>query len=254
MALTRPAGVDPVPEREQLGARVGRVHEGRRSPTASRNVTARTHGEVVKTYKARRTFKEMAKLRGSAVTRASRRHDHQPLAHAANTGPINASNPCSEYMRSTTTPATSRAQPHEVPRQGRQLDVEASRRGRRHVLVQEIVVGNAPYPTPEIEKHENAYRQLGLGYANLGALFMATGCPMTPTRPRVGCCDHLADDRTAFATPPRSPAGSALRRLPANAAPMLGVMAQHALPRDLQDWTSFRPTCCRHAARHGTTS
>src|SRR4029078_11892508 len=44
-------------------------------------------------------------------------------------------------------------------------------------LAQEIAVGNSSYPTPEIEKNAKAYRQLGLGYANLGALLMARGLP-----------------------------------------------------------------------------
>ena len=42
-------------------------------------------------------------------------------------------------------------------------------------LAQEIAVGNSSYPTPEIERNAKAYRQLGLGYANLGALLMARG-------------------------------------------------------------------------------
>src|SRR4029453_12289669 len=44
-------------------------------------------------------------------------------------------------------------------------------------LAQEILVGYSSYPTPEIEKNAKAYRQLGLGYANLGALLMAGGLP-----------------------------------------------------------------------------
>ena len=44
-------------------------------------------------------------------------------------------------------------------------------------LAQEIAVGYSSYPTPEIERNAKAYRQLGLGYANLGALLMARGLP-----------------------------------------------------------------------------
>jgi ribonucleoside-diphosphate reductase alpha chain len=44
-------------------------------------------------------------------------------------------------------------------------------------LAQEILVGYSSYPTPEIERNAKAYRQLGLGYANLGALLMARGLP-----------------------------------------------------------------------------
>ena len=57
-------------------------------------------------------------------------------------------------------------------------------------LAQEICVGYSSYPTPEIDRNAKAYRQLGLGYANLGALLMARGFPYdspttaAPTRPR----------------------------------------------------------------------
>ena len=51
-------------------------------------------------------------------------------------------------------------------------------RGRRRCfLAQEICVGYSSYPTPEIDANAKAYRQLGLGYANLGALLMARGFP-----------------------------------------------------------------------------
>lgn len=45
------------------------------------------------------------------------------------------------------------------------------------VLAQEIIVGNASYPTEKIRQNSIAFRQLGLGYANLGALLMARGLP-----------------------------------------------------------------------------
>ena len=45
------------------------------------------------------------------------------------------------------------------------------------ILAQEILVDNASYPTPAIEKNSHAYRPLGLGYANLGALLMSRGLP-----------------------------------------------------------------------------
>src|SRR5204863_1027417 len=44
-------------------------------------------------------------------------------------------------------------------------------------LAQEIVVGPSSYPTEEIGKNARAFRQLGLGYANLGAFLMSNGMP-----------------------------------------------------------------------------
>src|SRR6266480_2547267 len=58
------------------------------------------------------------------------------------------------------------------------LDVEAFEHAVDTVfLAQEIAVGYSSYPTPEIERNAKAYRQLGLGYANLGALLMSRGLP-----------------------------------------------------------------------------
>ena len=75
-------------------------------------------------------------------------------------------------------------------REDGELDVE----GFEHAvdtmfLAQEILVGYSSYPTPEIDRNAKAYRQLGLGYANLGALLMARGLPydsdeVAPTRRR----------------------------------------------------------------------
>ena len=48
---------------------------------------------------------------------------------------------------------------------------------RTLITAQEIIVDNASYPTPAIEKNSHAYRPLGLGYANLGALLMSRGLP-----------------------------------------------------------------------------
>src|SRR6185437_14616426 len=45
------------------------------------------------------------------------------------------------------------------------------------ILAQEIIVGHASYPTKKIEENSHAFRPLGLGYANLGALLMSLGLP-----------------------------------------------------------------------------
>src|SRR5438552_15449898 len=63
-------------------------------------------------------------------------------------------------------------------RDGEERGVE----GREHAvggvyLAQEILVGYSSYPTPEIGRNAKRFRQLGLGYANLGALLMARGLP-----------------------------------------------------------------------------
>jgi ribonucleoside-diphosphate reductase alpha chain len=101
-----------------------------------------------------------------------------------NTGRINASNPCSEYMFLDDSACnlasinlmkfvTAGDDPGAF-----EFDVAGYQAAVRTLITaQEIIVDNASYPTPAIEKNSHAYRPLGLGYANLGALLMSRGLP-----------------------------------------------------------------------------
>ena len=98
---------------------------------------------------------------------------------APNTGRINASNPCSEYMHLDNS-ACNLASINLLKylTDDGVFDVD----GYRHTVevmftAQEILVGNADYPTEKIADNSRRFRQLGLGYANLGALLMAEGMP-----------------------------------------------------------------------------
>jgi ribonucleoside-diphosphate reductase alpha chain len=96
-----------------------------------------------------------------------------------NTARINASNPCSEYMfldDSACNLASLNLMKFYSETTG--FDVDSYRAALRIVITaQEIVVDYASYPTPAIEKNSHAFRPLGIGYANLGALLMARGLP-----------------------------------------------------------------------------
>ncbi len=94
-------------------------------------------------------------------------------------GRINASNPCSEYMHVDDSACNlASINLMKFRRPDGTLDVEAF----EHVvdvvlLAQEIIVGPSSYPTQEIGVNARAFRQLGLGYANLGAYLMSNGMP-----------------------------------------------------------------------------
>ena len=115
-------------------------------------------------------------------------------------------------------------------REDGELDVEALEHAVDIVfLAQEILVGYSSYPTPEIERNAKAYRQLGLGYANLGALLMARGLPYDSDEGRA-----YAAAITALMTGRayRKSAEIAARMGPfagyrPNAAAMIGVIAKH---------------------------
>jgi ribonucleoside-diphosphate reductase alpha chain len=96
-----------------------------------------------------------------------------------NTGRINASNPCSEYMHLDDS-ACNLASLNLLGflSEGGEFDVD----GFRHavdvlITAQDIIVDNSSYPTEPIARTAKAYRELGLGYANLGALLMSLGLP-----------------------------------------------------------------------------
>src|SRR5204862_194395 len=96
-----------------------------------------------------------------------------------NTARINASNPCSEYMFLDDTACNlSSINLMKFVKEDGEFDVVAFEKAcRTMILAQEILVDNASYPTPAIEKNSHAFRPLGLGYANLGALLMSRGLP-----------------------------------------------------------------------------
>jgi ribonucleoside-diphosphate reductase alpha chain len=96
-----------------------------------------------------------------------------------NTGRINASNPCSEYMHlddSACNLASLNLMQFAEP--NGTFDVAAFRHAvALTITAQDIIVDRSSYPTPEIGATAHAYRELGLGYANLGALLMSLGLP-----------------------------------------------------------------------------
>ncbi len=96
-----------------------------------------------------------------------------------NTGRINASNPCSEYMflDDTACNLASLNLMKYIDGSG-QFDVEAFKHAVDvTITAQEILVDNASYPTPKIAENSHNFRPLGLGYANLGALLMSMALP-----------------------------------------------------------------------------
>jgi ribonucleoside-diphosphate reductase alpha chain len=96
-----------------------------------------------------------------------------------NAGRISGSNPCSEYMHldNSACNLASINLLHYL-NDDFSFDIEAFKHTVELIFTsQEILVGYSEYPTPRITKNAKAYRELGIGYANLGALLMAQGLP-----------------------------------------------------------------------------
>jgi len=137
-------------------------------------------GEVAKTYRARellRMIAEAAHACGDPGMQFDTTVNDWHTCPAS--GRINASNPCSEYMHldNSACNLASLNLVKFVDERG-EFDVKAFRQAVDVMITaQDIVVDNSSYPTEEITANARAYRELGLGYANLGALLMALGIP-----------------------------------------------------------------------------
>src|SRR5207248_4675843 len=144
------------------------------------NLTARTDGTVLATVDGRDLLRQIAAAAWECADPGVQYDTTINSWHTLpNTGRINASNPCSEYM-SIDDSACNLASLNlmKFRREDGELDVEAFEHAVDVVfLAQEILVGYSSYPTPEIGRNAKRFRQLGLGYANLGALLMARGLP-----------------------------------------------------------------------------
>lgn len=144
------------------------------------DLKAVTTGKTVQTVRARDLFREIAKASHECADPGMQFDDNVNRWHTTpNVGRINASNPCSEYMHLDNS-ACNLASINLLKflRDDNTFDTEAFKHTVELVITaQEILVGYSEYPTESITKVAKAYRQLGIGYANLGAMLMAQGLP-----------------------------------------------------------------------------
>lgn len=137
-------------------------------------------GRVIKTVRARELMRQFSEAAWECADPGMQYDTTINKWHTApNAGRINASNPCSEYMHLDNS-ACNLASINLLKylKDDGSFDIE----GFKHTVelvftAQEILVGYSEYPTKSIGKNARAYRELGLGYANLGALLMAQGLP-----------------------------------------------------------------------------
>lgn len=139
-----------------------------------------TTGKTVKTVKARDLMRQFAEAAwecadpGMQYDTTINNWHTTPVA-----GRINGSNPCSEYMHLDNS-ACNLASINLLKflKDDNTFDTGAFKHTVELIFTaQEILVGYSSYPTEKITKNAKAYRELGIGYANLGALLMAQGLP-----------------------------------------------------------------------------
>jgi ribonucleoside-diphosphate reductase alpha chain len=149
----------------------------------------------------------------------------------SNTARINASNPCSEYMHLDNS-ACNLASLNLLKylREDGVFDTEAFRRAVDIViLAQDILVDNSSYPTDEIAANAHAFRELGMGYANLGALLMSLGLPYDSDAGRAyaSAVTALMSGQAYLQSSRNAAATGAFAGYEVNRQPMLRVLAKH---------------------------
>ncbi len=144
------------------------------------NLMARTDGSIVRTVKARDLMRQFSQASWECADPGMQFDSTINRWHtSAATGKINGSNPCSEYMHLDNS-ACNLASLNLLTflDDNDSFDVEGFKVAIEHFFTaQEILVGRADYPTGPIGDSSRAFRQLGLGYANIGALLMNLGLP-----------------------------------------------------------------------------
>jgi ribonucleoside-diphosphate reductase alpha chain len=247
-------------------------------------------GQPIRTYKARDIMTKIAEATYQCGDPGMQYDSTINRWHTSkNTGRINASNPCSEYMfldnsacnlasfnlLKFVTPAGT----FDIPAYRAAIDVL--------ITAMEILVDNSGYPTENIARNSHDYRPLGLGYANLGALLMAFGLPydsdagrdFAGTLTAIMCGEaYLQSARIAEACPPLASAtpltasvdreGGACPGYYVNREPFLDVIRMHraevnnigksktagdktfAVPQ-FDDLISASKACWDEALRHG---
>jgi ribonucleoside-diphosphate reductase alpha chain len=161
-------------------------------------LTSRTTGKTVKTIRARDLWEQIGYAAWASADPGIQFHTTINDWHTCpKSGPIRASNPCSEYMFLDDTACNLASlnlltfRRDEVTPDGRadkSFDIEAYEHAcRLWTIVLEISVLMAQFPSRQIAELSYRYRTLGLGFANIGGLLMASGIPYDSAEGRALC-------------------------------------------------------------------
>jgi len=196
-----------------------------------------TDGEVVEIHRAIDLFKMMTDAAHICGDPGIQFHTTINDWHTCpNSAPINASNPCSEYMfidNSSCNLASLNLL--KFVKESGEFDVEAFRRAVSTLIIaQEIIVGGASYPNEEITRNSHLFRPLGLGYANLGALLMYYGMPYDSEEGRAlaATLTALMTGQAYLSSAILSSAMGPFAEFDKNREPMLRVIRKHCAALD----------------------
>jgi ribonucleoside-diphosphate reductase alpha chain len=155
------------------------------------DLRAVTTGEVIERKSAREVMRQLSEASWQCADPGLQYDSTINDWHTCpESGRINGSNPCSEYMHldNSACNLASLNLKHFYDYDAGRFDVEAFRRAVEVVFTaQEIIVGYSSYPTESIGQNARDFRELGLGYANLGGLLMSIGHPYDSEEGRAWC-------------------------------------------------------------------
>jgi ribonucleoside-diphosphate reductase alpha chain len=196
------------------------------------NLTARGDGSVITTVKARDVWHQIARAAWECADPGLQFDTTINKWHTSSvTGRINGSNPCSEYMHIDNSACNlASLNLMKFLHEDGSFDVEAFKSAIEVLFTaQEIIVGDADYPTEMIGINSRKFRQLGLGYANLGALLMASGLAYDSDAGRAWAAAITAlMTGHAYATSARTAGRMGPHEgFAENAVPMLNVLRMH---------------------------
>ncbi|HSN02123.1 MAG TPA: vitamin B12-dependent ribonucleotide reductase, partial [Acidimicrobiales bacterium] len=196
------------------------------------NLTARGDGSVIQTVKARDVWHQIARAAWECADPGLQFDTTINRWHTSSvTGRINGSNPCSEYMHIDNSACNlASLNLMKFLREDDSFDVDAFKAAIEVLFTaQEIIVGDADYPTEKIGENSRKFRQLGLGYANLGALLMASGLAYDSDAGRAWAAAITAlMTGHAYATSARTAGRMGPHEgFAENAVPMLNVLRMH---------------------------
>ena len=196
------------------------------------NTHFRLSGEIAQTHKAEHIMEEICKAAWSTADPGMQFHDTVNRWHTcSNTGQINASNPCSEYMFLDNSACNlSSVNLIKFLDEDGVFDIE----GYRHTcevlyIAQELLVDLSSYPTRQIAQNSHDYRPLGLGFANLGTLLMVKGIPYDSDQGRAlaGAITSIMTGHAYKVSAQIAKVKGAFNGFSMNSEPMLNVMQMH---------------------------
>jgi ribonucleoside-diphosphate reductase alpha chain len=196
-------------------------------------LTARSSGEVINTVDARQLFRKMAEAAWACADPGIQYDDTINDWHTnPETGRINASNPCSEYMSldNSSCNLASLNLMKFLKTDGSFDSKTFARAAEMIITAMDISICFADFPTEAIGVTTRAYRQLGIGYANLGALLMASGLPYDSDggRALAGAITSLMSGTTYKRSAELAGIIGAYEGFARNAVPHSRVMHKHA--------------------------